>query len=128
MNKFAADTLTSSAKGYKKVSKGSDHWLATELMLATDIIAPIAHAIDFAVNQLAWPHQMLLNLNPELAKASGGTRTITKTPILYRLWCKTRKTVFRVLHHNLYRIGVLVMVRVPPAALANSGFKFKSIW
>ena len=76
----------------QKVSKNSDHWLAWELRLPDMIVAPIADVIDSAIAALAWPHQMLLNLNPELAKASGGTRTITKTHTLYRLWCRRRKT------------------------------------
>jgi len=90
---FDGDALTLSAKKYKKRSKGSGHWLASEFDLPKEVIQPIAQAIDNAVVQLAIPHQMLLNLNPELAKASGGTRTITKTPIVYRLWCRTRKII-----------------------------------
>ena len=40
---------------------------------------------------MAWPHQNLLNLHPELGKVGGGFRTIAKTPKLYRLWARTRR-------------------------------------
>ena len=62
--RFTVDKLAGSAKNYRKISKGSDHWLAAELRLPLDILQPIADAIDNACCQLAWPHQMLLNLNP----------------------------------------------------------------
>ena len=88
---FTEDALPHSAKGYRKISKGSDHWLATELRIDPKALRPIADALDHACCALAWPHQMLLNLNPELAKASGGTRATTKTFTLYRLWARTRK-------------------------------------
>ena len=83
--------LLKSASSYKKVSKGSDHWLASELVLPLKVLEPIASAMDHQVVELSWAHQILLNLHPELGKDSGGFRTISKTPKLYRLWVRTRK-------------------------------------
>jgi hypothetical protein len=80
MPKFTSKNLFDSAKTYKKVSKGSDHWLSSEILLPDEVLEPIAEAIDFSVCSLAWPHQMLFQLMPELGKAAGGFRTIGKTP------------------------------------------------
>lgn len=90
MSEFSSKLLFESAKTYSKVSKGSDNWLASEILLPDEVLQPIAHAIDMSVCTLAWPHQMLLVLNPELRKAVG-FRTIAKTPKLYRLWARTRR-------------------------------------
>ena len=73
------------------MSKGSDHWLSSEILLPDEVLEPIADAIDFSVCILAWPHQMLFQLMPELGKAAGGFRTIGKTPKLYRLWARGRR-------------------------------------
>jgi hypothetical protein len=91
MAEFTSRSLFDSARGYKKVSKGSDHWLASELLLPDTLLQPISHAIDIAVCTHAWGHQMFLNLHPELGKEAGGVRTIAKTPKLYRLWARTRR-------------------------------------
>ena len=66
--------------------------MAIELDLPDIVLEPIASAIDFSVCQLAWAHQLLLNLHPELGKPGGGFRTIAKTPKLYRLWARTRRS------------------------------------
>ena len=93
---YDCDTLRNNAKRYKKVSKGSDHFLASELVAFPDCaLAPIAKAVDFGVVAMSWALQLLMNLNPELAKASGGQRTITKTPKLYRLWAKSRAHIVK---------------------------------
>ena len=89
---FTTKCLFNSAEKYKKVSKGSDHWLASELCLPDVVLDPIAHSIDEQVVALAWAHQSLLNLHPELGKDAGGFRTISKTPKLYRRWVRTRKS------------------------------------
>ena len=86
-----SDLLFQSATTYRKISKGSDHWLASELCLPCEVLEPIAEAIDCSLVLLAWPHQILLLMNPELGKESGGVRTIAKTPKLYRLWARTRR-------------------------------------
>ena len=91
MPPFTSDLLLGSAKGYKKTSKGSDHWLSVEVCLPVPVVDPLAHAIDFSITLMAWPHQNLLNLHPELGKVGGGFRTIAKTPKLYRLWARTRR-------------------------------------
>ena len=83
--------LYRSAKSYTKIFKGSDHWLASDILLADELLKPVAHAIDYSVCSLAWPHQMLLVLNPELLKPSGGFRTIPKTPKFYKHWTITRR-------------------------------------
>jgi hypothetical protein len=46
---------------------------------------------------------MMCNLHPELAKASGGERTIAKTPKLYRLWCRIRKKVINTWEKQLHK-------------------------
>ena len=56
------------ARTYKKVSKGSDHWLVCEPDLPEVLAAPIAKAVDNAMLSHAWAHQSLLNLHPELGK------------------------------------------------------------
>ena len=56
---YTTNMLLHSARTYKEISKGSDHWLASELVLPEVVAAPIAHAIDNAVVSLAWAHQSL---------------------------------------------------------------------
>ena len=92
MPQFDYQMLYKSAKTYRKDSKGSDHWHRKELEhLPQQIGKPIAHAIDDAVIELAWPHQNLCNLMPERGKPSGGARCIAKTCLTYRLWARTRR-------------------------------------
>ena len=88
---FTSVLLLGSAKTYRKTSKGSDHWLSVEVCLPVPVVDPLAHAIDFSITLMAWPHQNLLNLHPELSKIGGGFRTIAKTAKLYRLWARTRR-------------------------------------
>ena len=76
MEKFTPEMLHGSAKTYRKTSKGCDHWLATELDLPMHLLIPIANAIDSCLVTMAWAHQILCNLHPELMKASGGARII----------------------------------------------------
>ena len=71
--------------------KGSDNWLASEFLLPLEVLAPLAQVTDDAVVLTAWPHQILLNMHPELGKTSGGFRTIAKTPKQYRLWARSRR-------------------------------------
>ena len=68
--KFTVQDLNRSTRTYRKSSKGSDHWLASELAgLPLVVASPIAEAIDSAVVAQSWAHQSLLNLHPELSKA-----------------------------------------------------------
>ena len=91
MPRFTPEILFSSARTYKKVSKGSDNWLASEFLLPLQVLAPLAQVTDDAVVFAAWPQQIFLNMHPELGKISGGFRTIAKTPKLYRLWARSRR-------------------------------------
>ena len=83
MPEFTSSLLFGSAKSDRKISEGSDHWLASELLLPPKLLQPIAKAIDLSVTSMAWAHQMLCNLHPELLKDLGGTQTIAKTPKIY---------------------------------------------
>ena len=82
---------------YKKPTRGSDVWLATELAsLPEELLLKIVSVLNFSCKTLAWPHQLLLNLNPCLGKKTGGHRTITKTPMLYRTFCLATKGVIKL--------------------------------
>jgi len=75
---------------YKKNSLGIDAWSPNELkgIPAVGKVA-IAGAMQQSLRTLAWPHQQLISLNPCLGKPSGGCRTICKTPMLYRMVCRS---------------------------------------
>ncbi len=89
---LTGEKLRQQAKEYKKVSKGSDHWLAKEILaLPNTVVDSISDAFDLGIKLIALPLQVLLNLNPELPKPAGGTRTICKTPKIYRLWARSCK-------------------------------------
>ena len=65
---------------------GSDCWGRSELAgLPRCANVNIVKALNESLEQIAIPHQLLLNLNACLGKPSGDTRTITKTPMLYRM-------------------------------------------
>ena len=111
-DQFSCQSLLRAAKKYKKSSKGSDHWLASELAnLPDEVLSPIADAVDLGIVMLSWAHQMLLEINPELGKPGGGERTISLTPKIYRLWTKTRKMVLsgwqndNAAHYNAAKKG-----------------------
>ena len=70
----------------KKDSKGSDCWTCTELKaLPKLVLKDLANVFSSCFNSAANPHQNLLSLNPCLGKPNGGVRTISKTPMLYRM-------------------------------------------
>ena len=72
--------------GYKKDTRGSDNWTCTELKALPDFAkSEIADALDKGIKSIAWPLQMLLNLMALLGKPNGGDRTVSKTPMLYRM-------------------------------------------
>lgn len=101
---FTAKDLFKSVSKYKKVSKGSDHWLASEIAgLPKEMLEPLPKSTDIAVTSLTWPHQLMLNLMPELGKERGGFRTIAKTPKLYRLSVRTRKSVVQRWENSLVK-------------------------
>ena len=79
-----------------RLAKGRIFFLTNRLAAFTDCaLAPIAKAVDSGVVATSLALQFLMNLNPRLAKASGGQRTITKTPKLYRLWAKSRAQIIK---------------------------------
>ena len=88
--KFDVELLADSSSKYKKVSKRSGRWLVSEFDLPLCLLEPIASSMDYSVCSLARPHQILLNLHPELGMEGGGFRTIAKTPKVYRIWARTR--------------------------------------
>ena len=49
MPRFSASMLFGSARTCKKVSKGSDNWLASEFLLLLPVLDPLAQATDDAV-------------------------------------------------------------------------------
>ena len=69
-----------------------DGFRIAELQRAPDIffeaLARVFAKIEAA---LVWPLQMLLVVMSLIPKPTGGSRTIAKTPILYRLWCVARR-------------------------------------
>ena len=59
------------ARTYKKVSKGSDSFLAKELTQIPEIASSeIVSALNAAHAEYVAPHQLLCNLNPVLGKPS----------------------------------------------------------
>ena len=80
-------------KQYKKRSTGSDHWLAQEICQIPLVASgAIVDALNTALADFCIPHQLLLNLNALLGKPSLhddiNARTISKTPMLYRILCR----------------------------------------
>ena len=69
--------LRNVAKKYKKKSRGTDHWEASEIAALLDIaLGPITQTVQMAIDWLAWAIQMICNLHPELMKAKGEQRTV----------------------------------------------------
>ena len=91
---FNAESLEKALKNYRKDTLGSDSWGSKELKqipgCAKDAVAT---AIDNSLKTLAWPHQQLLSLNACLGKISGDCRTISKTPMIYRMALRADSTV-----------------------------------
>jgi len=53
----------------------------------------MSDAIEKPLKKMAQPIQNLINLNAILGKPSGGTRTVCKTPMIYRITLRSRNTV-----------------------------------
>ena len=65
---------------------GSDSWSRDEIDgIPDEEKGALAEVLDESVKTVAVPHQNLINLNACLGKPGGDTRTITKTPMLYRM-------------------------------------------
>jgi len=91
---FLAQDLEQGLYGYPKDTKRIDARTATELRgLPKEAKEAIASAINQSYQHTSQPIQNLINLNPILGKPSGGTRTICKTPMLYRISLRSRKEV-----------------------------------
>jgi len=91
---FLTQDLEQGLYGYPKDTKGIDNWTATELRgLPKEAKDAISYAINQTYQLTAQPIQNLINLNPILGKPSSGTRTICKTPMLYRISLRARKEV-----------------------------------
>ena len=83
---YDLETLDKGLEGYNKGSLGADLWHPNELRsLPWCCRSKVAEGIDRSFQRLAWPHQHVLSLSPLLGKPTGGTRAITKTPMLYRI-------------------------------------------
>ena len=75
-----------SLAGYPKETKGIDMWTITELRtLPKEAKALIASAIAYSFKKAVEPFQNLTNLQAMLGKPGGEARTISKTPMLYRM-------------------------------------------
>ena len=59
------------------------------------MVEQLLAGLSQSTSNLAWALQILSVLAVELGKASGGERTIALTPMMYALWCKTRKAGVR---------------------------------
>lgn len=53
----------------------------------------MSETMEKPLKELAQPIQNLINLNAMLGKPSGGTRTVCKTPMLYRITLRSRNNV-----------------------------------
>ena len=70
---------------------GVDLWTTAELkQFPREIILHFSRVLTSVQRATAWPIQNLLCLGSLIAKALGGQRPISKTPLLYRLWCVVR--------------------------------------
>ena len=88
-NSMTGATLHDSAATYKNKAFGSDMWSSLELAgLPILLIDAIALVCKNSFNACCAPHQTLLNLQGCLGKPGSGHRTVTKTPMLYRLTCR----------------------------------------
>jgi len=93
-NTLDLDTYEEGLKGYAKDTRGIDSWTATELReLPVERKKLMAAAMEKVFTKLAQPVQSLINLNPVLGKPSGGTRTVYKTPMTYRISLRARTDV-----------------------------------
>ena len=91
---FDDTSLIMSLAGYPKDTKGIDMWTATELrQLPREAKELIVVAIAYSLKKTVQPIQNLTNLQAMLGKPGGGSRTISKTPMLYRMSLRARNEV-----------------------------------
>ena len=87
-NKFnlSPEKFDTAVNTYNKHTVGSDNWGKVELVNIPPIVKqPIVYSLNDALQRIALPYQLMLNLNPCLGTPNGESRTITKTPFLYRM-------------------------------------------
>ena len=60
--------------------------------LPQEAFADIAELLYNIENSGAWPIQASLNIIVLMRKPAGGVRPIALMPILYRIWCRARRT------------------------------------
>lgn len=81
-------------KGYKKDTRGIDAWTSTApKALPKEGKELMSNAMEKTLKKRAQPIQNLINLNAILGKPSGGTRTVCKTPMAYRITLRSRNEV-----------------------------------
>lgn len=91
---FDAHALKQSLKVYRKDTLGCDNFKASELRVFPECaLQGVASSLEQAINTIAMPHQFLLSLNALLGKPSGDSRTVCKTPMLYRMLLRNDQLV-----------------------------------
>jgi len=91
---FGVTEFDAAIRKYRKDTMGCDLWTATALRaLPLCARSAIANAIASSITKIAIPHQFLLSLNALLGKPSGDSRTVCKTPMLYRITTRADKSV-----------------------------------
>jgi len=86
---YNTESLDNSTNSYKKDTKGGDAWSNTP----TRVKERLATSIRYSTKKAVQPIQNMLNLHPLLGKPGGGSRTICKTPMLYRHTLRGREQV-----------------------------------
>ena len=90
---FDEHALDNALKGYAKETKGSDVFTPSTLrLLPVYAKRALANAVQWAINNVVVPHQWLLSLNALLGKPKG-CRTVSKTPVLYRMALRSESDV-----------------------------------
>ena len=89
---FGIDEFVQAVQKYSTKKKcGIDLWVTAELRkLPRDILLFFSKVVTSVQRSTMWPIQVLMCLGSLIPKALGGQRPISKTPLLYRLWCIIR--------------------------------------
>jgi len=91
---FDEQVLDKSTNTYPKNTKGIDAWTNQELKKApTRVKQRLSTSVRYSFKKAVQPIQNMLNLHPLLGKPGGGSRTICKTPMLYRHALRGRNSV-----------------------------------
>ena len=110
-------------KNYGKDTQGVDMWKISDLKQLPDLlISNITDCCVKAVKHVALPHQTLISLNACLGKPSGDTRTVTKTPMLYRIMNKVMKpsiTRWESQHNGTHNTCAKGISAIGAAAIRN---------